>query len=716
MDNILIGLAVGLPMLGSVVCYLIGRRSKPGRNAAACAVAAIQLLVMFTLLGTADGNLVTYGLCGVEMAFQADGFRCLYAVIAAVMWLMTTLFSPQYMAHYRNRNRYYLFWLLTLSATTGVFLSADLMTTFIFFEIMSFASYIWVVHDETPDAKKAAETYLAVAVLGGMVLLYGLFSLYNQAGTLRFDELYTACSAIEDKTQLYIAAACLLFGFGAKAGMFPLHIWLPKAHPIAPAPASALLSGILTKSGVFGILVTTTYILRYDQRWGMLVLCFGVVTMLLGAILALFSVHFKRTLACSSMSQIGFILVGVGMMALLGHENALAVRGTTLHMVNHSLIKLTLFMVAGVCYMNTHKLHLNDLRGYGRGKPMLMFWYVCGAWSIMGLPLGSGYVSKTLLHESIVEYIHELAHHGANTTIFNTIEWLFLIAGGMTIAYMTKLFVVLFVDKPAGDAHHGSANYANSLSRVAITVSALILPVLGLLPYYTMNPIASFAQGFLAGSDPAHAVAYYSWTNLKGAVISIVIGMVIYFGFVRTVTMKRQSDGSYCYVDRWPRWLDLEDGLYRPLCKLLVMLGALVGQLLDRVIDGPIGQAVFFVGAVAARVLDRTVDGILVLVRRTLFRERHEHDELVSGTRTTYAMGRLADGVVNAYNRITHHTRAGRRSFVEIFARWHDEISDENSIIARSMSFGLLMAGLGVFLTMVYLLIYVLFPNWTFMP
>ena len=94
MDNILIGLAVGLPMLGSVVCYLIGRRSKSGRNMAACIVAGLQLLVMLVLLGTAKENLVTYSLCGVEMAFRADGFRCLYAVIAAVMWLMTTLFSP----------------------------------------------------------------------------------------------------------------------------------------------------------------------------------------------------------------------------------------------------------------------------------------------------------------------------------------------------------------------------------------------------------------------------------------------------------------------------------------------------------------------------------------------------------------------------------------------------------------------------------------------
>ena len=132
----------------------------------------------------------------------------------------------------------------------------------------------------------------------------------------------------------------MLFGFGAKAGMFPLHVWLPKAHPVAPAPASALLSGILTKTGVFGVLVVSAEIFRYDEQWGKLILCLGVITMFGGAFLAVFSIDLKRTLACSSMSQIGFILVGTGMTELLGEENALAVRGTILHMVNHSLIKL----------------------------------------------------------------------------------------------------------------------------------------------------------------------------------------------------------------------------------------------------------------------------------------------------------------------------------------------------------------------------------------
>ena len=275
------------------------------------------------------------GICGFGLSFTLDGFRLIYGAVACLMWMMTTILSRQYFAHHHNRNRFYLFLLLTFGATMGVFLSADLYTTFIFFEIMSFTSYVWVAQEENAPSLRAALTYLAVAVIGGLVMLMGLFLVYHELGTLEMAELLSASreylgmselasgAAIATtlagrRVLLYAAGACMLFGFGAKAGAFPLHIWLPKAHPVAPAPASALLSGILTKTGVFGVLVTTSGLFLHDKTWGSLILAIGVLTMFGGALLAVFSIDLKRTLACSSMSQIGFILVGVGMQCLLG--------------------------------------------------------------------------------------------------------------------------------------------------------------------------------------------------------------------------------------------------------------------------------------------------------------------------------------------------------------------------------------------------------------
>ena len=297
--NIIVEAVVFFPILAAFVSYAIGRKSKAARNIFADIIAGLTLilctiLAVQTLTGAAGSSQPVIEIpyvCGMGLHFTLDGFRALYGTIAAFMWFMTTLFSSEYFGHYRNRNRYYLFLLLTLGATEGVFFSADFFTTFVFFEMMSFTSYVWVVHDEKPESLRAGATYLAVAVMGGLVMLMGIFLLYDMTGTLNFAELsgcydnyvLTTSSRIPEK-KLWAAGLCLLFGFGAKAGAFPLHIWLPKAHPVAPAPASALLSGILTKAGMYGILILTAYVFFQNAAWGGMILILGVFTMVIGAL------------------------------------------------------------------------------------------------------------------------------------------------------------------------------------------------------------------------------------------------------------------------------------------------------------------------------------------------------------------------------------------------------------------------------------------------
>lgn len=607
-DVILLLLALW-PIVGAFISYLIGRRSKKARDYFADFVGVSEFLMSaFLFIRVLGGNTYSfclYDVCGRGLYLKLDGFRALYSGIAVFMWMMTTIFSREYFGHYRNRNRYYLFQLITFGATVGVFLSADLFTTFIFFEIMSMASYVMVIHDEKPAAMRAGDTYLAVAVLGGMVMLMGVFLLYNVVGTLNMDELLEACSRVEDKRILYIAASLLLFGFGAKAGMFPLHIWLPKAHPVAPAPASALLSGILTKAGVFGILVIGSNIFLYDKKWGFMILSFGVVTMFLGAVLAVFSIDLKRTLACSSMSQIGFILTGAGMQGLLGEANALAVRGTLLHMVNHSMIKLVLFMAAGAVYMNLHKLDLNEIRGFGRKKPLLNFIFLMGVLGIIGMPLWNGYISKTLIHESIVEFIWEFKDYTFWARFFQFVEGVFLFSGGLTAAYMTKLYVAIFVEKnPYKQEKMDSSNgsYMNKESTFALLVSAVILPCMGMLPYRLMDGMAAMGQGFMHGTEPAHAVNYFSWVNIKGGLASLAIGGIVYLLVIRRCLMAEDEKGNLIYINAWPQWLDLEDLVYRPL--LLKVLP--------------------FVGALPARICDRLVDGVIWLAKNTFMRPKKE--------------------------------------------------------------------------------------------
>lgn len=629
--------------------------------------------------------LVINNICSFDLSFCLDGFRLIYVIVATFMWLMAMSLSVEYMSHYENKVRYYVFSVLTYIATIGVFLSADLITTFLFFEIMSFTSYVWVVQDEKKESLRAGATYLAIAVMGGLVMLMGLMLLYNMTGTLTISDLHDALQPFLGTKKLYVTGGLMLFGFGAKAGAFPLHIWLPKAHPVAPAPASALLSGVLTKAGVFGILVISSDIFLGDGKWGTLVLIIGVITMLLGAVLALFSVNLKRTLACSSVSQIGFILVGVGMQGLLS-ENALAVRGTLLHMVNHSMLKLVLFMTAGVIFMNIHELDLNKVRGFGRKKPLLNGIFLMGALGIGGIPLWNGYISKTLLHEAIVEYTEALEAGSCQALLLSfdvmkLIEWIFIVSGGITICYMTKLYVCIFVEKNKDEKkqneYEAKKKYMNPLSATALTLSALYMPVSGMIPNLVSDKIADLGEDFMNVSEKMARVNYFSGTNLIGALYSIIIGVVLYFVVCRKLLMKNGE-----YVDRWPKYLDLEDYLYRPL--LLTVIP---------------GICVFF-----CRIADRLIDSIVVLLRKSIFKDAKIPTEPSEGDDLTHALGGWIDDMIRGLNEgyLSYHPIAPEVEHKMALRRRYR--LENRSIISRSMSYGLFLACIGLLLVMIYLL------------
>ena len=591
--DIILAFLIIFPILTAPAMYFISRKSRLGfpLTAAICAAELIGAVYIFI-----RGGNVTVSALGVSLT--SEGFHTLYALVTAFAFFVSALFSVEYFAHYKNHARYIFFYLLTLAATEGVFLSADLMTTFIFFEVVSFASFVWVLHDESPAAIAAAKTYLAVAVLGGMILLAGLLFLNYHTGTLVISEL------TPDMEVPFFVGVFLLFGFAAKAGMFPLHIWLPKAHPVAPAPASAILSGVLTKVGVYGIIITNVRLFYGNAKWGTMLLILGVITLLLGAVLALLSVDLKRTLACSSMSQIGFILTGIASVAILGEHGALAAAGVVLYMLNHSFMKLILFSAAGVVHMNLHKLDLNDIRGWGRGRPLLAVLFAWGGLGLAGVPLTGGYLAKTLIHEAIVESaeLMPLAHAA---------EWLFLFGGGCTLAYMIKLFVVLFIEKP--DTEQKKKRSVNALSAAALILSALPTVVTGIPA--VARYIAGRGMSF-AGGKSWHEVEFFSWECLSGAVITMTIGLCLYFLFVRIVTHRHGQ-----YVNILPAWADIERSVYVPAIRGITYAGGVAMRLFgENVITSRLCRLAMRVFETAAHAASDFLDAIVYVLRRTLFR------------------------------------------------------------------------------------------------
>ncbi len=626
-------------------------------------------------------------LVGFGMSFRIDGFRIVYAAVTLFMWLCSTMLTPEYFGASKGKIRYHIFSFLTMFATLGVFLSADLYTTFIFFEIMSFTSYILVVHTKKEDAVRAGSTYLAVAVIGGLVMLMGLFLMYDLTGTLRIVELKEHCERIltsgtsTELNKLVASAITILFGFAAKAGMFPLHVWLPKAHPVAPAPASALLSGVLTKCGIFGILIIVTEIMAGSEKFGTALMIFGFITMFAGAVPALFSTDLKKTLACSSVSQIGFIIVGASLTLLLGEECTLAASGTLLYMVNHSMFKLCLFLSAGIIYMKKHSLDLNKLRGFGRDKTFLKIIFLIGALGISGVPLLSGYVSKTLIHEGLVEYIH-LASGGK--VILTISEWLFLICGGMTAAYMTKLFVAIFVEKPAETDHadhaHTGSERIGFMSYLSALLPACVILFFGLLPNFFMRQFGVFMSGFnnfsLAGEgeEVLEHLSIFSLENLKGSAISLTFGALIYIFVIRRFLTRKEENGRV-YLQKWPVWLDIEEVIYRPLLiKILPSALGAICRFVGNVLPKAVATVVLNSSRLIAKFFGGVFDTVVSFIKATAFKDLTDKEHPV---------------LKKAQDRIR-------------------EAQGKDEVISSSISANLLFISIGLCLT-IFFLLYLLF-------
>lgn len=632
--------------------------------------------------------------CGLGLSFNVSGFGLVHVLLAGGMWITAVIYSRREERQMGHKGRYYASLALTLCAVAGVFLAGDLFTVFLFFELMSLASYVWVVQDERKESMRAGAVYLAVAVTGGLVLLMGLFLLYYLAGTLQFTMLRDSLmrnmvedvwhiGPLESERLVFAAGVCLLVGFGAKAGAFGVHIWLADSYTCAPASGSALLSGMLSKTGIYGILVVTCRIFLGNSSFGMLLLAVGVLTMAAGSVQALFSVNLKRTLAWSSMSQMGFLITGIGMCALLGRDGMTAVRGTLLHMVNHSLFKLVLFLLAGLIGVRAGTMELNRLKGYGRRKPLLHFAFLMSALGIAGVPLWNGYIGKTLLHESILEGIQ--ANRGAGGFLVWT-ERIFLIAGGCTLAYMAKLYVAIFLEKNEDAGIQERYDTAESGMRspagiILIGLSAAF-PVMGSLPGVIEDSLADVMGGSFGMEPLAHSIRYFTVGNLKGAAISIGIGVILYVLVVRVCLMKTTVDGRKRYYNYWPAWWNLDKLVYRPL--FLHILPGVMGLL--------------------ARTADSAVDGVIVFIRRHILKDAYLPHEWEEGTWFTNHAGGAADVLVKGYAAVSRRKREEKVSYKHKFAMWREILVENNYIIARSLSFGLILFCAGLCVTLIYLL------------
>lgn len=567
-------LLILIPAFGAVIGSIIGRDNEKDRDIFNTAITGLELVavtMMYPMVKDGTIHMFFPSVMGTGLYLKLDMLRYIFVWFTAAVWFLTTLYSTQYLIRYENRNRYYMFYMLTLSSTVGLFLSENLLNLFTFFEIMSFTSYILVIHDEDRFAHRAGVSYLSMAIAGGLIMLLGIFLIYDYTGTLN---IAAAGEGLKDLGNVkYLIATLMIIGFGVKAAMFPLHVWLPKAHPAAPTPASAILSGILIKTGLFGIMVTVHILLGADQIIGYVLMSLAMVNMILGGVLALFQRNIKRILAYSSMSQAGYILFGIGLACLGGEIKELALMGTLFHMFNHAFFKVLLFMGAGIIYMVLHELSINIIRGFGRKKYVLKIVFFIGMLGLSGVPGTNGYVSKTILHESLVE-----AAHKYHTPFFQLAEVVFYAASAMTVAYMLKIFITVFLEE--NPEYYGQ--YKDHIKKRALFPMAIIGSCILAVGIYPMPVLHMVEEALLTFHVHTHHIPnVFVFEALKSSAITLALGTAIYLLFVRRFLYRKMGQ-KRIYINPTTHWLQLEEHIYVPVLRYVYAIGFFIFQIIDK--------------------------------------------------------------------------------------------------------------------------------------
>lgn len=592
------------PFIGSFIGFIIGRKNEKYRDVFNIFMTVMVLIAVIALFphikqGSVDVS-IPY-IMGMGMHLTINAFRYVFVLIATFAWTVITIYSNEYLKKYKYRNRYYLFFMLTLWSTIGIFISENFINLFTFFEIMSLTSYTLVIHDENDHCHHAGHTYKVMAFTGALILLMGLFLLYYYTNTLSIMELPMA---VKDMGSIkYLIVLLITIGFGIKAGIVPLHIWLPQAHPAAPAPASAILSGILLKTGIFGILITVQTIVKDDLIVATIILVLGFVNMFLGGFLAMFQKNIKAILAYSSMSQIGYILVGIGLIGLLKDHGALAAYGTLYHVINHAIFKILLFLIAGIIYIKLHELDIDKIKGFGRKNTPLKILFLIGMFGIIAMPGFNGFVSKNLIHHALAE-----AHHMYHGSIFIVAEIVFKLSSSFTVAYLLKIFIAVFVEKGEESVEAKRSISLKAIVPMGVLAAAIIY--IGVRPGSIIAILKPALAYFAIKPAELH---FYTFGDIKGSVTTIALGVMIYVFFIRKYLRIRVGE-TWTYQNVTTNWFSIEKHVYKPIGKVLFDVSHGLSKVADQclvVVVRVLGNGLRFVGSIevkTGRVMSDTKD------------------------------------------------------------------------------------------------------------
>jgi len=357
-------------------------------------LAVLTGLILFGLsLGLILGGVPGGDFTANDVLLRSDGLSALFLLVINAIGFACLIYATDYLDHMTGRAKFYGLFLILMLGLNGVVLVHDLFSMYVYLEVASIAAYMLVAFTLEFDGIESALKYLLLSVVGTALVLVALTLVYLRFGTLEFSAVKALLAQSGETPRLFLlAGAMFLAGFGLKAAIMPFHAWLPDAHPSAPAPVSAILSGVVIKvAGVYALIRIFLDIYPRTPQIQSVMIVLGVVSMAFGAIIAYFQDDIKRMLAYSSISQVGYIMIGLG----IGHP--LAIAGALFHILNHAQFKSLLFLNSGAIQYRTGTRNMTEMGGLESRMPITSTTSVFGTLAIAGIPPFNGFFSKLFI-------------------------------------------------------------------------------------------------------------------------------------------------------------------------------------------------------------------------------------------------------------------------------------------------------------------------------
>lgn len=486
-------------------------------------------------------------------ALSIDALSAIFLLIIGLAGMATILYSRGYLAHYLTKKspahislHYTALALLVLSMMLVVMADGSFLFLFAW-ELMTIASFILILFDaERTEVLRAALAYLVMMHIGFIFLVAGFVGIDTTCGNSSFDYL-SICFAEGKNLHIFIL---FLLGFGMKAGLFPMHVWLPEAHPAAPSHVSAIMSGVMIKTGVYGVIRVVSQMSVPEQihTVGVILLTVGVVTGLWGVILAAVQNDVKRLLAYSSIENIGVIFIGLG-IATLAHAAGnpivmtLALCGALMHTINHSLFKSLLFFGAGNIYSQMHTTHLDRFGGVAKYMPVTAILFLVATVAICALPPLNGFIGEFMIYLGMLNSVRD----GVNTLYAAGGMLALALIGGIVVLAFTKLYSTVFLGSPRHH-HVAESEEVDSLRIAAMAIPAAGIIAIGLFPQYAVRIVEPVVES-LTGAN-ASLIGNYISPNLSRISLTAIL-LIIVIALLYIVKRRAQSTRT---VAQGPTW------------------------------------------------------------------------------------------------------------------------------------------------------------------